>query len=102
MRGQESVKFSNISATSAPVGSLTPTNTTFPLEGGYYQVDTVATTYGSCQLQGMGPDGATFLNHGAAITTNGFVQLYLAPGQYQLTVSGATALYASITRIPIE
>lgn len=102
----EGKSFSNISATTAA----------FPLTlGGKYSVSVVATFGGgSVKLQQLGPDGSTFLDQQAAFNNagteadlvistfaaNGTKVLDLPPGQYKFTIATATAVYASITRVP--
>jgi hypothetical protein len=49
---------------------------------------------GSVQLQYMGPDGVTWLNIGAALTANGYLNFELAPGLIRAAVTAATAAYA--------
>lgn len=49
---------------------------------------------GNVQLQYMGPDGATWLNVGAAVTANGIQNFELAPGLIRAAVTTATAAYA--------
>lgn len=109
MRGQESIKWANIAATAAPSSPSNNGNAsapiTFQVEGGQYQLDIVGTTIGSAQINGVGPDGSTLIPHGTQSTTGAPVPtqtLLLAPGTYELVVSGATALYASLTRIPTD
>jgi hypothetical protein len=106
MDTEESIKFSNISATTNP----------FELKGGAYLV-AVSGTFGggSVKLQILGQDGSTYLdlkqpfdNAGTeqddvigTFSSNGAKLLPIAPGQYRLTITTATAVYASITRAPI-
>jgi hypothetical protein len=96
MRGHESFAWSNISATPAQ----------FSLLGGTYVLDAVATwSTGSVKLQRVGPDGSTLIDPAtaASLTANGTSgALSLPPGKYQLTIATATAVYASLTRIPGE
>jgi|ERR1700688_2534238 len=101
MRGTESIKWANIAATAAPTGTGNG-QTSFPVAGGTYQLSTIAATYGTVNLQAMGADSSTLISLGSAITADGIATYTLAPGLYQLTVSGATALYAALTRVPSE
>jgi|GEM_PF-2953412 hypothetical protein len=94
MRAHESFAWSNISATPAQ----------FSLLGGTYALDAVATWGGgSVKLQRVGPDGSTLIDAATSMTANGTSgALSLTPGKYQLTIATATAVYASVTRIPGE
>lgn len=86
----EAVKFSNISATTAP----------FVLKGGQYQYTVVATWGGgSVTLEQLGPDGSTYLTAATALTANGGGTVDLPPGQYKFVIATATAVYAAIVRI---
>jgi hypothetical protein len=86
----ESVQFSNISATTAA----------FTLKGGNYAMTNHASAYTTLQLQVLAGDGATFVNVGSNVPSDG-VTAYanLPPGSYKLNVS-ATALYVNLTRVP--
>ncbi len=93
MRGQESVKFSNIAATTSA----------FELRGGRYLFTAVATFGGgSVGLETLAADQTTWLTCLTALTVAGGAVLDLAPGQYRFTVSTATAVYASVARVPLE
>jgi hypothetical protein len=101
----EAVKFSNFA-----------TDQTFNLtQGGLYMGSVVATFGGgSVKLQILGPDGTTYLDIFAAYDAAGAEQdepinswtaaeakaLYLSPGAYRLHVTTASAIYASVVRIP--
>lgn len=88
----ESKQFSNISATTSA----------FRLKGGKYGVTVVATFGGgSVTLQGLAFDGSTFVTVLAAFTAAGYATVDLPPGQYQLAVATATAVYASVTSVPL-
>lgn len=106
MDSQENIAFTNISATTSP----------FVIKGGAYLVSVVATFGGgSVKLQILGPDGSTYLdtkqpfdNAGteqddviSTFSANGAKLLPLAPGQYRITITTATAVYVNITRAPI-
>lgn len=91
--GAEGQLFSNISATTAA----------FRLLGGKYAVAAVATFGGgSVKLQTLGPDGSTWLSVAAAtdLSAAGYGLVDLPAGQYRFTIATATAVYASVTRIP--
>lgn len=104
MATEENIKFSNIAATTSP----------FTIKGGGYLVSVSATFGGgSVKLQILGPDGTTYLdikqpfdNAGTeqddVISTwsaNGAKLMPLCAGQYRLTITTATAVYANVTRI---
>jgi hypothetical protein len=85
--------FSNISANTAA----------FTLLGGKYAVAAIATFGGgSVKLQALGPDGSTYLSvaSGTDFTAAGYGTVDLPPGQYRFTIATATAVYASVYRVP--
>lgn len=98
MRAQERVIFSNFTATQGP----------FVLQGGYYNLSTVSSTLSGSNhvdVTQVGPDGSTAIVAlaGAQTGTTYWVNAYLPPGAYSITVTGTlTGIYASLTRIPIE
>lgn len=59
-------------------------------------------TSGSVILNRLSPDGFTLLSVSQSITANGGQVLDLAPGQYQLTLSSTSTIWASIERVPLE
>ena len=74
---------------------------TFYINGGLYCLDAIATwSSGSVTVQRVGPDGSTLISTALTLTANGTIQGYLPPGTYQITVTTATAVYASLTSIP--
>lgn len=75
----------------------------FVLLGGIYVLDVVATGSGTVALQKVGPDGSTLITpQSASVSATGSVgPLYLAPGTYQITVTTLTAVYASVSSVPI-
>jgi hypothetical protein len=87
----EAKLFSNIAATTAA----------FALLGGRYVV-TVSATFGggSVKFQILGPDNATFISIGADFTAAGVATVDVPPGQFRLTIATATAVFASICRVP--
>jgi hypothetical protein len=95
MRAHEGYRFSNIAATPAD----------FVLEGGFYEFAATATFGGgSVKLQQPDPAG-TFGDVGTTTSfgpTAGKAQVYLPPGTYRLLITTATAVYATVTRIPLE
>lgn len=89
--GGDSVKFSNIAANTLA----------FALLGGKYGVAAAGTFGGgSVALQILLPDGSTWVPAFTAFTAAGFSVIDLPPGQYRLAIATATAVYASVTRIP--
>lgn len=87
----QSVNFSNIAATTGA----------FQIYGGKYGL-TVSATFGggNVQLQTLSLDGSTWINVGTSVTANGQSVLDLPPGQYRLSITTATAVFAALTRIP--
>lgn len=76
---------------------------TFKLAGGKYAVAAIATWGGgSVKLQVLGPNGSTYLSIGSAtdFTANSFATVDLPPGSYRFTCDTASAIYASVYRIP--
>jgi hypothetical protein len=70
--------------------------------GGLYSFETVSTGTGTIQLEKIGADGSTLVPVGASVTTTGSYQtLYLPPGSYSVTITGFTANYASLVRVPV-
>ena len=68
--------------------------------GGRTVISIQATTYGTAQLQAMGPNGGWF-NVGAASTADGFsATVDLPPGSYRMNVSGQAGMNASLLSIP--
>lgn len=94
MRGTESFKAANIAVTPAA----------FVLQGGVYCLDAIATWGGgSLTLTRLGPDGSTYMTAATALTADGSSgAIALPPGTYKFTIATATAVYASLTRIPGE
>lgn len=95
MRAQESVLFSNIAANTAG----------FLLQGGLYRAAAIATFGGgSVKLQMLGPDATTYLSVEAAtdFSAAGTAVAYLPPGRYRFTIATATAVYASVVRVPFD
>lgn len=84
---------SNVSATTAA----------FQLRGGKYGAAAVAAFGGgSVKLQALGPDGSTYVSVSSAtdFSAAGYGVIDLPPGQYRWTIATATAVYASVYRIP--
>jgi hypothetical protein len=89
--GGDGQVFSNISATPAA----------FTLLGGTYCM-TVSASFGggNVQFNILSLDGVTWIPVQNAFTSNGFAILDLPPGQFQLAITTATAVYAAIVRRP--
>jgi hypothetical protein len=95
MRAVDAKSFSNIAASTAA----------FNLGGGLYGMDVVGTFGGgSVKLQRLAADGSTYVSvaSGTDFSANGFATAYLPAGSYRLTIATATAVYASVQRIPAE
>jgi hypothetical protein len=88
----ESIKFFNVSAT-------TPT---FQLKGGRYSL-IVSGTFGggNVQLQTLSADGTTWVGLGTSITSATNQSYDLPPASYRLAIVTATAVYASLTSVPL-
>lgn len=94
MSAVDGTSFSDISAATGE----------FYLKGGYYMVAAVATwSSGNVELQMLGPDGSTWLSAPTALklSANGAIAGYLPPGQYRFNVTTATAVYCSVTAVPL-
>ena len=93
MRAHEAVKFENIAATTSA----------FTLNGGEY-VFTVTATFGggSVGVEVLGGNGSSWLLVATALTAAGFATYKLPPGQYRVVIATATAVYASLVRVPGE
>lgn len=87
--------FSNIAANTAQ----------FYLKGGYYVVASVFSGAGSVELQGLGPDGTTFVSMPTPLkltTTATSVGGYAPPGQYRFTITTVTAVFCNVSGVPIS
>lgn len=77
------------------------TGTPFALRGGSYWIETKSTGAGTIDLQKLGPDGTTYTARITQITaTAGQQTISLPPGTYRTVISGFTANYVEIVRIP--
>lgn len=95
MRGTQSVGFSGISLTTAA----------FELNGGVYVLSAVATFGGgSVAVEMLLPDGTTWggVTNGSLAAAGTSDPLYLPPGQYRIAIATATAVIASLSRVPFE
>jgi hypothetical protein len=71
------------------------------LLGGEYGIAVSATFGGgNVVLQMLSLDGSTLITVLPSFTTSGYGSVDLPPGQYQITVTTATAVYAALSRIP--
>lgn len=97
MRAQECVQFNNINAGATDE---------FQLQGGVYNVHAVAAAWGggNANVQMLGPDGATWLDHFASgIAANGIKEAaYFAPGTYRVNVTTTNSVYINIVRVPFD
>lgn len=75
----------------------TPAN--FTLSGGAYGITLGASAWGTATLNRIAPDGSTLIAVATAISANGYQNLNLPSGTYQLTLSGVTGLVGDITSI---
>ena len=94
-RSTDGTSFANISANTAG----------FPLAGGLYACDVVATFGGgSVKLQKLAGDASTYLSVSSAtdFAAAGYATVNLPFGTYRFTVATATAVYAEVARIPGE
>lgn len=111
MRATDGYSAANISATTAA----------FTLAGGRYAASVVATFGGgTVNLQMLGPDGSTYIDLKQAFdkpdavggteedlvigtfAAAGLKVFDLPSGSYRLTIATASAVYASIARVPLE
>jgi hypothetical protein len=93
MRACDGYHASNIAATTAA----------FPLMGGLYGVDAMATWGGgSVTLQKLAGDGSTYVTAATAFAANGYVTVDLPAGNYKLVVATASGVYVNLRRIPGE
>lgn len=93
MHGSDGNTASNVSASTAA----------FPLKGGKYSVNAVATFGGgSVKLQMLGADGSTYVSVASTtdFTAAGHATVDLPAGQYRWTIATATAVYAKCVRVP--
>lgn len=89
----ETHSFTNLSAT--------PAN--FLLSGGAYGVTVHAGTWssGSVTLARLATDGSTFVSV-QAFTADGYANINLPNGTYQLTITSATGVYADVTSVVVN
>lgn len=87
----ESVKFSNLGIS---------TTAAFKLKGGKYAIVASAAATATIDLLTLAADGVTFVKVITTITTSGFANADLPPGQYQVVIAVAGSAYVSITSVP--
>lgn len=79
--------------------AINATGPDFNLDAGGYGLTLHATAWGTATLKKLLPDGTTYVAVATAITADGYVELHLPAGQYQLTLSGVTGLTGEIALI---
>lgn len=84
----ESIQFANVATTQGP----------FTLRGGKY-LFVVTGSVTAAQVQALSLDGATYIGCGTALAAPGTSVLDLAPGTYQVSLTG-TAAYIMLTSVP--
>ena len=79
------------------------TDETFTLLGGKYGV-LVSATFGggSVTLKGLAADNTTYVTVLTAFTAAGYASVDLPPGSYQIDITTATAVYVTVSPIPIR
>lgn len=94
MRAPESIHFAAVDATPAA----------FTLYGGVYVLAVQATFGGgNVGVEIALPDGTTYVDAHTALTAAGIsTPLYLPPGKYRIAIDTATAVTATLTRVPFE
>lgn len=88
-----------------PATLLTATSAQFVLQGGKYWFGAVGNfASGTFTLQKVGPDGATLISVGTALTTAGGNTTDYPPGTYQVTLTGSTtaSVYWELVRVNEE
>lgn len=84
---------------------ISATTAAFPLTGGKYGVDALATWGGgSVKLQRVAGDGSSLISVSSAtdFTANGYATIDLPSGSYKLVIATATGVFVQIRRIPGE
>lgn len=71
--------------------------------GGRYALMASATWGGgTVTLQALMPDGSTYINIASPLTADGAQLVDLPPGSYKLDIVTATAVQASLVRVPFR
>lgn len=71
----------------------------FNLDAGAYGLTLHASAWGTATLKKLLPDGTTYVAVATAFAADGYVEIHLPAGQYQLTLSGITGLTGEIALI---
>lgn len=71
----------------------------FNLDAGAYGLTLHAGVWGTAALQKLLPDGVTLVSVMTAQAADGYQELHLPAGQYQLTLAGVTGLIGEIAKI---
>ena len=77
--------------------STTPND--FNLDAGVFGLTLHASAWGTATLNKLLPDGATYVAVATAVSADGYTELHIPAGQYQLTLSGVTGLIGEIAKI---
>lgn len=79
------------------------TDVDFSLLGGLYGIMVTATWGGgNVTLKGLCADGTTYVAVATAISADGYATAYLPAGKYRLDITTATAMYLTISPIPVH
>ncbi len=79
--------------------AINATPNDFNLDAGAYGLALHATVWGTATLEKLMPNGSTYIAVANVISADGYVELHLPAGQYQLALSGVTALTGEIALI---
>ena len=85
----DAVQFKTINSTPAQ----------FNLTGGAYGITLHASAWGTATLQKLLSDGSTLVTVVTAFSADGYQNVNLPSGTYQMTLSGVTGLLGDITSI---
>jgi hypothetical protein len=72
------------------INALSNANTTsspFRLNGGLFEIEVQADTFGTVTLQKLGPDGSSYLTQATAFSATGTALAYCAFGTYRFAVA---------------
>ena len=99
----QSFKLTNVPAGNYPISAISSSWT--PKGGGIlggknYVLTFSATGAGTAQLAIKAADGVTWVPCSTSMTGNASQVLTLCPGEYELQITGFTACYASLNRVP--
>lgn len=79
--------------------AINTTPNDFYLNAGAFGLTLKATVWGTATLKQLQPDGATYIAVAPAIAADGYTELHLPSGRYQLTLAGTTAVTGNIAKI---